>query len=98
VTSGKWLFKKFYFKNFVFYSYFKKRWVKVQKKSQLSNSRGLEITAAKQYTDGTDQTTPRVRFCSGSLLILCFLPPVQKTSKHAMRPGKEKSLTNGYKK
>lgn len=47
MTLGKWLFKKFYFKNFVLYWYFKKRWIKVQKQSQLNNSIGLEITAAE---------------------------------------------------
>lgn len=70
MTLGKWLFKKFYFKNFVFYWYFKKRWIKVQKKSQLNNGIGLEITAAEAMYRRHRRTTQRVKFCSSSLLVL----------------------------
>lgn len=55
----------FYFKNFVYW-YFKKRWVKIQKKKgQLNNSIGLEITAAEAMHRCTDEAIQRIQFCSG---------------------------------
>lgn len=92
------LFKKFYFKNLVFFNWYsKKRWVKVQKKSQLNNSRGLEITAAEAMYRQQTKTIQYMQSCSVSLLILSVFPSY-KTHQSMPWDQKKKSLTNGYEK
>lgn len=99
MTSGKWLFKKFYFKNFFFFTGIsKKGGSKYKKKSQWNNSIGLEITAAEAIYRQHRQNNPTYAILFRFLAYFVFFPPVQNTPKHAMRSEKERSLTNGYKK
>ena len=96
MTLGEWLFKKFYFKNFVFLLVFQKKvdHSTTQKSGEQNNSAGLETPGAEAQTDRqTDrQAVRRTQLCSGPLLSLWFLPPARNTSKHAMGSATEKSL------
>lgn len=83
--------KSFISRTLIFNWYSKKRWVKVQKKSQLSDSEVWKPQLQKQRTDSTDKTIQSsMQSCSVSLLILSVFPLLQNTSEHAMRSEKEK--------
>lgn len=62
------------------------------KKSQLNNSTGLEITAAEAMYRQHRQNNPMYAILFSFFAYFkyfFFLPPVQNTSKHAMRSEKE---------